>query len=96
MTAAANAHTRHPHCLLSLSRGSRHTDGGWDLRTAEEATEAGEPWPTPSANIVYNFSTDEITSSNGCAHCDFEYCFLLESGQVNRNSQVFGQTPGPS
>jgi len=42
-----------------------HTDGGWDIRNAEEAAAAAEPWPQPTANLVFNFSTEEIGPQNG-------------------------------
>ncbi len=42
-----------------------HTDGGWDIRNEEEAAAAAEPWPQPTANLVFNFSTDEIGPQNG-------------------------------
>lgn len=42
-----------------------HTDGGWDIRSAEEAEAAAEPWPQPTASLVFNFSTEAIGVSNG-------------------------------
>jgi hypothetical protein len=42
-----------------------HTDGGWDVRSAEAAEAAGEPWPQPTASLVFNFSTDAIGPENG-------------------------------
>eukprot|EP01050_Picozoa_sp_SAG11_P015566 SAG11_NODE_2032_length_3899_cov_5.407895_2_plen_189_part_00 len=42
-----------------------HTDGGWDLRSAEEAAAAAEAWPQPTANLVFNFSTEAISENNG-------------------------------
>lgn len=42
-----------------------HTDGGWDIRSAEEAAAVAEPWPQPTASLVFNFSTEKISPQNG-------------------------------
>ena len=42
-----------------------HADGGWYCQSEQEAAAAEEPWPLPTVDLVFNFSTDEIGPSDG-------------------------------
>ena len=42
-----------------------HSDGGWFAKSAEEAAALDEAWPFATADLVFNFSTDDVTEELG-------------------------------
>ena len=42
-----------------------HSDGGWVVSTQQDADAIGEAWPCPTADLVFNFSTDDVTEAEG-------------------------------